>query len=154
MKKGKFDADVPEIILLCFVVIIILLGILSFNGRPSIQPAQTRNIQRWNDVQLILNAVEQYRARHDGNVPEAIRIAKKCEDEPQNEICKDNMSCQNLTDLADLRESNLTKNISFLEDPLNTSEDGTGYYIAKISDGRVVVCAPNAELDIFIRVSK
>ncbi|MDO8571488.1 MAG: hypothetical protein Q7R79_02320 [bacterium] len=129
-------------------------GILTLPPPPSqsstsSQLGDTRNAQRRSDVHTILNAVYQYTLDNNDKFPSAIKKSPVCS-EPANEICKtDAKSCSGLVNL-----SVLTKDQRYLTsigvDPQSLAiydldYSGTGYNIVTSTNGRLTVCAPQAE---------
>jgi type IV pilus assembly protein PilA len=149
-------------ILLVVSAIAILAGIIIVAINPAKQLGDTRNAQRKVDVSTISNGVYQY-VIQNGLIPNAVQatssIAVTC---PQllaattTEICQTGITgvgCFGRTDL-----SVLTTGSAFLvampTDPLGSTASGTGYYAIKNGNGRLVVCAPNAENNTTILIIK
>lgn len=132
-------------ILLVVAMLSILAGIVILAINPSRQLGQTRNAQRAVDINTVLNAVYQYSVDNDGSLPAAIPTSADCPGVATNEICKTGGSCAGLVDLTVLTTSQ-TYLVSIPVDPTGETTNGAGYHIAKNSNGRVTVCAPDAEL--------
>lgn len=134
-------------ILLVVAAIGILAGIVILALNPGKQLADTRNAQRWSDVNTILNGIYQYSIDHDGAVPSDITTTVK-------EVCK--TGAADCTGLADL--SALTTNEVYLvaipEDPTGSSTNGAGYEVVKTANGRITVSAPDAEQGETITVTR
>ena len=149
-KKGGFT--LLEI-LLVVAAIGILAGIVILAINPGKQLGDTRNAQRKVDVNTVLNAVYQYSIDNNGTIPSGI-ASSTCATVTTNEICKTGAaSCTNLIDLSVLTASERYL-VSIPIDPTSTSTNGTTYRIAKGSNGRVTVCAPNAESGATISVTR
>jgi prepilin-type N-terminal cleavage/methylation domain-containing protein len=141
-------------ILLVVAAIGILAGIVIVAINPGKQLGETRNTQRKADINTILNAVYQYAIDHSGNLPAGVAQADLCDSAPEKEICKAGKvgTCSSGTDLSVLTNSQ-TYLVSIPTDP-SAGEDGSGYHITKNANGRVTVCAPNAELSASISVTR
>ncbi len=129
-------------ILLVVAAIAILAGIVILAINPGKQLADTRNAQRQQDINTIINAVYQYSLDNDGNLPSTIT-------DTVTEICVSDgvAACTSTIDL-----SVLTTNGVYLQaipvDPSGATGDGTGYEIGLVGTApnqRVTVNAPNAE---------
>ncbi len=139
-------------ILLVVAAIAILAGIVILAINPSKQLGDMRNAQRRADVNTILNAVYQYAIDNGGVIPPSI-ASSTCATVPTNEICKMGGTCTNLVDLSVLTASEKYL-VSIPVDPSTTSTNGTGYRVAKNSNGRITVCAPSAEQGATISVKR
>jgi len=155
MKKGELSLKGFTLleVLLVVACIGILAGITITAINPSKQLAKTHNAERKIDVNTILNAVYQYYIDFD-KLPEDIPESDNCSDTASNEICNTGASnCGNLVDL-----SVLTTNEEYLSsiptDAIGAADNGSGYNIARSPNGRITVCAPYAELDEIISVTK
>lgn len=140
-------------ILLVVAAIGILAGIVILAVNPGKQLGETRNAQRRADVNTILNAVYQYSIDNNGAVPTSIPTSATCAATATNEVCKTSGTCTGLVDL-----SVLTANEKYLvgipTDPTGSTTNGTGYRIAKSTNGRITVCAPSAEQSATISVTR
>lgn len=141
-------------ILLVVAAIAILAGIVILALNPNKQLADTRNAQRRADVNTLLSAVYQYAIDNDGSLPSSIPTSADCAGVSTNEVCQsDAASCTGLVDLSDL-----TTNEEYLtaipSDPTGSSTNGAGYHLAQSSNGRVTVCAPDAEEGASIEVTR
>jgi len=141
-------------ILLVVAAIAILAGIVILALNPNKQLADTRNAQRRADVNTVLSAVYQFAIDNDGSLPSSIATSSGCSGVSTNEICQsDATSCSGLIDLTDL-----TTNEEYLtaipSDPTGSSTNGAGYHIAQSTNGRVTVCAPDAEQGATIEVTR
>lgn len=137
-------------ILLVVAAISILAGIVILAINPAKQLAETRNAQRRVDVNTIINGIYQYALDNNGSFPSGIREDATCAN-ADDEICKTGEKCSG-TDL-----SGLTTNAKYLvaipTDPSATGT-GSGYDVRKLDNRRIEVCAPNAENDATISVTR
>jgi len=140
-------------ILLVVAAIAILAGIVIIAINPGKQLGDTRNAQRRSDVTTILNAVYQYSVDNNGSLPAAVPTDATCST-ATNEICK--TGAASCTGLIDMPELTLAQKylVSLPNDPNGSSTNGTGYFVAKNANGRVVVCAPSAEQGATISVTR
>ena len=141
-------------ILLVVAAIAILAGIVIVAINPNKQLADTRNSQRRSDVTSILNVVYQYAVDNSGTIPSTIPTSATCATPATNEICKTGAtSCSGLVDLSALT-TNEEYLVSLPTDPTGSSTNGTGYFVARSSNGRVTVCSPSAEQSANITVTR
>ncbi len=140
-------------ILLVVAAIGILAGIVVVAVNPAKQLAETRNAQRRTDVNTILNAVYQYAIDNNGTLPSAIPLSSTCATPATNEICKTGGTCSGLVNLSALTTAEKYV-VSVPFDPIGATENGAGYHISKNSNGRVTVCAPDAEQSVTISVTR
>ncbi|MBD3300457.1 MAG: prepilin-type N-terminal cleavage/methylation domain-containing protein [Candidatus Moranbacteria bacterium] len=141
-------------ILLVVAAIAILAGIVILALNPAKQLAETRNSQRWADVNTILNAVYQYSIDNNGNLPTTITASP-------TEICGDGVAEATCTSesLADL--SVLTADETYLvsipsdpQGPVVEGGSGAGYTIVRTANDRVTVSATQAERGASISVTR
>ena len=133
-------------ILLVVAAIAILAGIVIIAINPNKQLCETRNAQRHADVLTILNAVYQY-SIDNGAIPSTITAST-------TDICRtDAPSCTGVIDLSALT-TNGKYIVALPIDPTGTSSTSTSYQIAKDTNGRITVSAPNAEQSVTISVSR
>ncbi len=143
-------------ILLVVAAIAILAGIVIFAINPGKQLAELRNAKRTADVSLIVNAVYQYALDNGGTLPADLdeKPDSNCASYPEMEICQTGSNGSECSiDLSPLT-NNQRYLVSVPVDPkggINGSE-GAGYYIFRNQNGRVVACAPSAELGVTIQV--
>ena len=143
-------------VLLVVAAIAILAGIVIFAINPGKQLAELRNAKREADVSLIVNAVYQYAVDNGGKMPADIvpEADSNCQTYTSDEICKSDGAMQSrgvaLVELTD----NQKYLVAIPVDPNGgiNGVDGAGYYIHKNENGRVVACAPNAELGKVIQI--
>ena len=143
-------------ILLVVALISILAGIVIVAINPGKQLADTRNAQRRVDVNTILNAVYQYDLDAQA-MPAGIATDTACGATATNEICKTGGTCTNpnLVDLSVLTNAGKYL-VAMPTDPSNpaTNVNGTGYFVNKDANGRITVCAKNAENSATISVTR
>jgi type IV pilus assembly protein PilA len=151
-------------ILLVVGIISILAGIVILAINPTKQLGDTRNAQRRSDVLTILNAVYQYSIDNNGWLPASTTLPTLS----SNQTCIDNGTEINNGDSSSGSRINLYDNlvessasstylVSIPRDPQATSTadaEGSGYNIAKTTSGRVTVCAPLAENEVVISVTR
>ena len=148
MKKGFTLLE----ILFVFTAIGISAGIVILILNPGKQLANTRNAQRWSDVNIILNGIYQYSIDNDGDLPESIPLSSNCNTATQ-EICKTDTSCIGLTDLSGLTDGEVYL-VAIPEDPSEATATSTDYAVVQSDDGRITVCAPGAEEGETIEVTR
>jgi prepilin-type N-terminal cleavage/methylation domain-containing protein len=149
-------------ILLVVGIISILAGIVILAINPTKQLGDTRNAQRRSDVLTILNAVYQYTLDNNGALPATIPdivVDSECADEANDaaEICQDDGTCTGIVDLyTTLVSSDAKYLVNIPVDPSVTPAAGAGggYNIVKLANGRVTVCAPEAENSIEIAITR
>lgn len=139
LKQDKRGFTLIEI-LLVIGIISILAAIVIIAINPARQFAQSRNAQRWSNVNTILNASHQYAIENNGVLPDTISSTTA------KEICRTGAtSCTGLTDLSVLT-ANEKYVVSIPIDPLCSATicdpNGTGYKIIQSANGRVTVSAP------------
>ncbi len=143
MFKQKGFTLIELLVVLGIIAILAAIVIIAVN--PARQFAISRNTVREANVNSILSASWQYAIANQGNLPAAIT-------ETSNEICKtEAVSCAGLVDLSVLTEDGMYI-VKIPEDPTSKSGNGTGYFIQKMTNGRLKVTAPSAELDDVIEV--
>jgi type IV pilus assembly protein PilA len=146
-QKNKPGFTLLEI-LLVVAIIAILAGIVIIAINPGKQLADGRNSQRKSDVNALLSATYQYMIDNNGTVPASVPSSATCATPATNEICKTGGTCTGLVDLAVLT-TNQKYIVSVPVDPScpASNVNGTCYFIAKNTNGRLTTCAPNAEGD-------
>lgn len=132
-------------ILLVVAAIGILAGIVILAINPNKQLGDTRNAQRRADVNTILNGVYQFTIDNSGILP--VIPTGSCALVAANEICKTIVAgtCTGVDIYTNVVGATQKYLASMPVDPTVSSTNGTGYYIAKSANGRITVCAPNAE---------
>lgn len=143
MNKQKGFTLIELLVVLGIIAILAAIVIIAVN--PARQFAISRNTVREANVNSILSASWQYAIDNQGNLPPAIT-------ETAGEICKTGASsCAGLVDLSALAADGKYI-VKIPEDPKGASASGTGYWIQKMTNGRLKVTAPNAELGNVIGV--
>jgi type IV pilus assembly protein PilA len=129
---GKFKSEGFTLIELLVVIgiIAILAGIVLVAVNPARQFAQSRNAQRSSDVNAISSAIHQYEVENNGQLPASITTTA--------------------SDASALASDLVPTYLSAM--PTDPSSGGT-YTVAKDSNNRVTVNAPNAELGKTISVT-
>ncbi|OGI27046.1 MAG: hypothetical protein A2359_01730 [Candidatus Moranbacteria bacterium RIFOXYB1_FULL_43_19] len=142
-------------ILLVIALIAILAVIVIFAINPGRQLAQARNAQRKVDTNTILNAVYQYALDNNGNLPDGIQSAANCLDASEAEICQTGHSDYCHVNLSELTDSGRYL-VSMPQDPSGpyATANGVGYLAVKDANSRVTICAPGAELEETISVTR
>ena len=140
-------------ILLVVAALGILAGIVILAINPGKQLGDTRNAARKVDVNTVINGVYQYSLDNNGNLPPGLSTST-CSTAANN-ICKTSIATSSCSGFIDL--SILTQNEKYLVsipiDPsVSSVATGTGYFVRKTVNGRVEVCAPNAEQGASINV--
>ena len=143
MNKNKKQAFTLLEILLAVAALVILASIVILALNPGKQLADTRNSQRWVDVNTILNAVYQYSIDNSGDLPAGITGTDAC------------IKSGAATDCT-VTLSELTLNEEYLvalpSDPKAVADDN--YTIATTTGGRIIIKAPLAERGATIEVSR
>lgn len=156
LKKGGFT--LLEI-LLVVGIISILAGIIILAINPTKQLGDTRNAQRRSDVLTILNALYQYSLDNNGAFPSyvASSTVDSCDiATTENEICQEALGCGNINLSDELVGASSTYLVSIPVDPSVEVDAaaGSGYFASLLTNGRVTVCAPNAEQGADISVTR
>ncbi len=149
-------------ILLVVGIISILAGIVILAINPTKQLGDTRNAQRRSDVLTILNAVYQYSIDNSGVLPTTIpEVSTSCAVDglatAGAQICQDDGTCTSLVDLeTDLITASSTYLTAIPRDPFVAVDagGGGGYGIVEEASGRITVCAPLAENEATISVTR
>ena len=141
-------------ILLVIAIIAILAAIVIIAINPAKQLRDARNAERESEVNTILNAVSQYSIDNNGALPGSISTTATCGN-AATEICSTSNGsavCTGLTDLAPVKPDYI---VDVPEDPQDADDNnGTGYHVAADANGRITVCAPDAEGGSTISVSR
>jgi prepilin-type N-terminal cleavage/methylation domain-containing protein len=151
--------------LLEVLLVVSLLGILAAITivalNPSTQLAKTNNAQRGSDINAVLNGVWQYSLDNEGVLPASVLVNANCAGTADAEVCKTGGNCdggtniegQDFTDLSVLTTDEEYL-VSIPVDPVGATTNGTGYHVVQSVNGRVTVCAPDAQLGETIEVKK
>lgn len=137
-------------LLIVIGIIAILAAVVIVALNPGRQFAQARNTQRSSNVNTILNAVGQYMADNNGNLPSAISDLAA---DTVTEVCQTDGSCAGLVDLSVLTNNEIYL-ISIPIAPQASTTNGTGYSVWRTSNNRVGVTARDAELSQKITVKR
>lgn len=131
---------------ICFLVAIVIISVLVFVFNPGKKLAEKRNTQRRTDIQRIVDDVSKYASEHGGVLPSGIPVSKDCKGS-EFEICKtDAKDCNGLVKVGGLQ--------TLPEDPKSENKNGVGYNLVQNETGRITACAPKAELNESISLSK
>jgi len=130
-------------LLIVIGIIAILAAIVIIAINPGRQLAQSRNSQRWSNVNTILNAIHQYAVDNQGTLPGAITV-----------VCPATQSIG--TDNADLTSLTPSYLTAIPTDPSGGTAGDTGYTVCKTAENRVTVAVdPNhVELGASIGVTR
>lgn len=143
MNKQKGFTLIELLVVLGIIAILAAIVIVAVN--PARQFAISRNTVRNANVNSILSATWQYAIDNQGNMPASVT-------ETAGEICKTGaVSCSGLVDLSVLTAEGKYI-VKIPEDPKGGSANGTGYWIQKMTNGRLKVTAPNSELSTIIEI--
>lgn len=145
-------------ILLVVAAIAILAGIVIVALNPAKQLGDTRNAQRWSDVNAILNAVHQYAIDNDGNLPAGIDTTTGSSQvlgtatTGMDSTCTADTTVAAALDLsADLVPTYI---VGIPMDPTTGSASNTDYYINQDANGRITVGACDPEQSATIEVTR
>jgi prepilin-type N-terminal cleavage/methylation domain-containing protein len=143
-------------ILLVIALIAVLATITIIALNPARQLNQAKNSTRLSNVNAILNAVGQYTLDNKGQVPDTIPVdeAGCTAQNTDYEICQTGMPCSSGVDLGVLTEDEKYIMTIPLDPTVESGNVGTGYNIVQTDNGRVSVCAPLADLNEVITVSR
>lgn len=138
-------------ILIVMGIIAILAAVMIVTLDPISQFAKARNTERWNDVNVILDAVYRYAIDNNGTFPTTITTT-------DTEICQEIQS-DALCSTAGLISLKVLVTDGYLPElpidpscPTACNANGVGYTIAKDSNNFINVEAPDAELGVDIYV--
>lgn len=142
-------------VLMVVAAIAILAGLTVIAINPGRQLMAARDAQREVDVHILLSAVHQYAGDNNGDFPSTIPTESDCATATGNELCRTGASgCSGYVSLAALT-SNERYLIRVPSDPSVASiSNGVGYRISRSVNGRISVCAPLAEGNDEITVTR
>ena len=140
-------------VLLVVGLVAILAGIVILAINPTKQIEDTNNSERRVDVNTILNGIYQFAIDNDGSIPSGIPVDPDCSGVATHEICITGGTCTSLVDLSDLT-LNEEYLVSIPTDPTGAAGDGAGYQTAQSANGRVTICAPDAQQGETISVTR
>lgn len=145
-KKKKQGFTLLEI-LLAVAALVILASIVILAINPGKQLADTRNSQRWSDVNTVLNAVYQYAIDNDGTLPVGIPD----DTATGTDVCIETSVATSCN--VDLNVLVPTYLVDLPNDPKATVS--SNYTVVSSSTtGRITVSAPGAEQSKTISVTR
>jgi hypothetical protein len=135
------------------VVIVAVLCILTFMLiDPQDKIGELHNDQRYEDIRSIFEAVEQYSIDHYGSLPsDAIPVGNVCSSDGM-EICALGVDCGGA--VLDILVGEDAYLAALPNDPTESTDTSSGYYIFQNIEGRIGVCAPSAYNDVDISVTR
>jgi prepilin-type N-terminal cleavage/methylation domain-containing protein len=141
-------------VLLVIALIAVLATIVVIALNPGRQLDQAKNATRRNHVETILNAITQYTLDHNGQFPTNIPFdLQGCADNYL--ICKTGVQCeQGGIDLSVLTEEGLYLPSIPLDPTITPEDEKSGYGVILNQHGRAVVCAPYADFNELIEVTR
>ncbi len=151
MKTKKGFTLLEVLLVITLIAILVAIVIIAIN--PSKQIAEANNLQRGADVNTILNAVYQYAIDNGGQLPATV-AQSVCPGAAVNEICKTGSSCVGFTNLSVLTDNELYLATMPIDPSKVSAGIGTGYFITKSVNNRITVCAPSAQLNQTISVTR
>jgi prepilin-type N-terminal cleavage/methylation domain-containing protein len=144
--KKEFKGFTLLEILLAVAALVILASIVILAINPTKQLADTRNSQRWVDVNTILNGVYQYAIDNEGALPGDITDVAQ-------EICQLGVATTSTECNVSLDALVPVYLVDIPVDPRESGSVTTGYSISTTTTAnRVKVEATNAEQDVTIEV--
>ncbi|HAT73903.1 MAG: hypothetical protein US30_C0003G0003 [Candidatus Moranbacteria bacterium GW2011_GWF2_36_839] len=150
--KNKSGFTLLEI-LLVVAAIAILAGIVIVAINPSKQLGDTRNSQRWSDVNTLLNGVYQYSIDNKGVLPASVVALA---DDTATPICSTTGSACTTAGFVDLGVviTDQKYMTAIPRDPQCAVTSSTCYEITKSANGRITVEATIPENSTTIKVIK
>lgn len=141
-------------ILLVVGIIAILAGIVILAINPTKQLGDARNAQRRSDVLTIMNAIYQYSLDNEGVLPPD--LANATADAGDCYTVSNGIGTANANSILASLMTELTASSTYLTDmPADPSKgDSDDYSVVKRANGRVTVCAPAAENNTTIEVTR
>lgn len=153
-------------ILLVVGIIAILAGIVIVAINPGRQLALVRNTERKSDLKQINNAIQQYyidNHEYPATVTVLTDLTEICNTGTASSSILAGVSCGTLVDLSSLVPEYITaipvdpsgSETAFLDKIISTvyaGTNGTGYWIEPDQYNKIIVVAPQAELEAFIAI--
>src|SRR3989339_1836911 len=133
-------------ILLVIALVAILATAIIVALNPKRQISEANNTTRASHINAILSAVNQYTVQNKGVLPDTIPVTVTCNESGSNQICQTGVDCVTGVDLSVLTDNELYM-VSIPVDPLCESTEVSCYTISQSANGRITVCAPEAEND-------
>jgi prepilin-type N-terminal cleavage/methylation domain-containing protein len=146
-KKTKGFTLIEILLVIALIAILATAIIVALNPRQQI--VEANNTARTSHINAILSAVNQYMVKNKGILPDTIPITASCNESAANQICLTGVDCVSGVDLSVLTDNQLYM-VSMPVDPYCESTEVTCYSISQSENGRVTVCAPEAEGDVEI----
>jgi prepilin-type N-terminal cleavage/methylation domain-containing protein len=145
-------------ILLVVAAIAILAGIVIIAINPNKQLGDTRNAQRRNDVNTVLNAVYQYTVDNNGTLPAGLDTTYTSaqvlgtDGSGCDSTCTATTTVAACVDLSGVLVSDYVTGIPI--DPSNGTAANTDYYIERLDTGRITVGSCDAEQSATINITR
>jgi prepilin-type N-terminal cleavage/methylation domain-containing protein len=156
--KTKIQGFTLLEILLVVAAIAILAGIVIIAINPNKQLGDTRNAQRRNDVNTILNAVYQYTIDNNGTLPTDVDSTYTSAQVLGTAGSGCDSTCTATTTVAacvDLSQELVSDYLTgIVLDPSTGTAANTDYYIERLSSGRITVGSCDAEQSATINVTR
>jgi len=132
------------LLILAILFPIILVAVIN----PPQQFSKARNVQRFSDVNMILNSINIYKVDNDDSLPKGITSTPKSISSQEINICSDLVP----TYIRYLPRDPSINNGANITDC--SSDYNTGYVVSADNQGTVTVAAPKAESDAPISVRR
>lgn len=145
-------------ILLVVTAIGILAGVVIIALNPTKQIENTRDVQRQNDANNILNSVYQFALDNNGLFPVGIDSTVDSSQVLGTASAGCDTTCGATTTVASCLDLGIDLISGYIEDiptdPSTGTSANTDYYINRLANGRVVVGACDAEQSATIEVTR
>ncbi len=152
MLKTKKGFTLIEL-LVVIGILAILLAITLIAINPARQFGQANNTRRRSDVLQILNAIHQYAAENNGQLPPEVLAISGTAATTLNGTNFPNLCAQLMTTYIPAIPTDPSLNTPAITD-CSTTTWNTGYALAKDAANRVTVTAPLADLGATIQVTR